>query len=97
MTTTKKTLPYLEDTGLDGKKQYSPKEWTEKFWHYTKRIYNVDIKQLQPFYTVPTGDLWNTKEPEIRQDFISGAGPSAIEIISKREFDTDPDTIEAEN
>ena len=33
------------------------------------------------------------KEPEIRQDFIWGAGPSAIETITKREFNTDPDTI----
>ena len=39
---------------------------------------------------------WNTKEPEIRQDFIWSAGPSAIEIISKGEFNTDPDTIKTE-
>ena len=43
--------------------------------------------------TVPTGDPWDTKEPEIRQDFIWGAGPSVIEIITKGEFNTDPDTI----
>ena len=35
----------------------------------------------------------NTKEPDIRQDFIWGAGPSAIEIITKGEINTDPDTI----
>ena len=36
------------------------------------------------------------KEPTIRQDFIWGAGPSAIEMITKREFNTDPDTINTE-
>ena len=41
MTTTNIKLTYQEDTGLDGKKLYTPKEWTERFRHYTKRIYNV--------------------------------------------------------
>ena len=36
------------------------------------------------------------KESEIRQDFIWGAGPSAIETITKGEFNTDPDTINTE-
>ena len=36
------------------------------------------------------------KEPEIRQDLIWGAGPSAIENITKGEFNTDPDTINTE-
>ena len=90
---TKIQLPYLEDTGLDGKKLYTPKEWTDRLWHYIKRIYNIDIKPILTDDTVPTGDPWNTKEPDIRQDFIWGAGPSAIEIITKGEFNTDPDTI----
>ena len=90
---TKIQLPYLEDTGLDGKKLYTPKEWTERLRHYIKRIYNIDIKPILTDDTVPTGETWNTKEPEIRQDFIWGAGPSAIEIITKGEFNTDPDTI----
>ena len=90
---TKIQLPYLEDTGLDGKKLYTPKEWTERLRHYIKRIYNIDIKPILTDDTVPTGDPWNTKEPDIRQDFIWGAGPSAIEIITKGEFNTDPDTI----
>ena len=33
------------------------------------------------------------KDLEIRQDFIWGAGPSAIETITKGKFNTDPDTI----
>ena len=90
---TKIQLPYLEDTGLDGKKIYTPKEWTERLRHYLKRIYNIDIKPILTDDTVPTGDPWNTKEPDIRQDFFWGAGPSAIEIITKGEFNTDPDTI----
>ena len=90
---TKIQLPYLEDTGLDGKKLYTPKEWTERLRHYIKRIYNIDIKPILTDDTIPTGDPWNTKEPDIRQNFIWGAGPSAIEIITKGEFNTDPDTI----
>ena len=50
---TKIQLPYLEDTGLDWKNLYTPKEWTEKrihyikrFRHYIKRIHNIDIKQI---------------------------------------------------
>ena len=67
---TKIQLPYLDDTGLDGKKIYTPKEWTERFRHYIKRIYNIDIKPILTDDTVLTGDPWDTKEPEIRQDFI---------------------------
>ena len=37
MTTTNIRIPYLEDIGLDGKKLYTPKEWTERFRHYTKK------------------------------------------------------------
>ena len=46
MTTTKSNilLPYLEDTGLDGKKLYTPKEWTERLRHYIKRIHDIDKK-----------------------------------------------------
>ena len=67
---TKIQLPYLEDTGLDGKKLYTPKEWTERLRHDIKRIYNIDIKPILTDDTVPTGDPWNTKEPDIRQNFI---------------------------
>ena len=37
-----------------------------------------------------------TKEPELGQDFIWGAGPLAIETITKGELNTDPDTINTE-
>ena len=56
----------------------------------------MDIKQKLTDDTVPTGDPWDTKEPEIRQDFICGAGPSAKEIITKGEFNTDTDTIKSD-
>ena len=62
---TKIQLPYLEDTGLDGKKLYTPKEWTERFRHNTKRIHIIDIKPILTEDTVPTEDPWDTKEPEI--------------------------------
>ena len=98
MTTTKNNilLPYLEDTGLDGKKVQTPKEWTERLRHYRKRIHNIDIKPGLCGEVIPTSNEWTTKEPEIRQDFISEAGPSAIETITKGVFNTDPDTINTE-
>ena len=45
---------------------------------------------------MPTNNGWTEKEPTIRQNFIWRAGPSAIKIISKGEFNTDPDTINTE-
>ena len=63
---------------------------------YTKKIYNVDIKQILADDTVPTADPWDAKELEIRQDFIWSAGPSLIEILTKGEFNTDPDTIKTD-
>ena len=66
MTNTNIRLPYLEDTGIDEKKLYSPKELTERFRHYKKRMYNLDIKHILTNDTVPTGNPWDKKEPEIR-------------------------------
>ena len=89
-------LPYLEDTGLDGKKLYTPKEWTERLRHYIKRNYDIDIKPAISGETIPASNRWTEKEPEIRKDLIWGAGPSAIENITKGEFNTDPETINTE-
>ena len=36
------------------------------------------------------------KEEEIRKDFIWGAGPGALEEITKGEYNTDPDNIKAD-
>ena len=95
MTTTTNNilLPYLEDTGLDGKILYTPKGWTERMRHYIKRI---EIKPALSGETIPTNNGWTEKELIIRQDFICGAGPSAIETIPKGEFNTDPDMINTE-
>ena len=84
MTTVKNNiqLPYLENTGLDGKKLYTPKEWTERLRHYIIRIYDIDIKPALSGETIPTSNRWTEKEPEKRQDLIWGAGPSAIENIA---------------
>ena len=89
-------LPYFEDTGLDGTKLYTPKTWTERMRHYIKRIHDIDIYPASSGEAMPTNNGWTEKEPTIRQDFIWGAGPCAIEIISKGEFNTDPDTINTE-
>ena len=56
----------------------------------------MDLRQILTDDTGPTGYPRDTKEPEIRQDFNSGAGPSAIEIVTKGEFNTDPDTIKTD-
>ena len=64
--------------------------------HYIKRIPDVDIKPALSGETMPTNNGWPEKEPTIKQDFIWEAGPSAIEIISKGEFNTDPYTINTE-
>ena len=56
-----KQLPYLEDTGLDGKKLYSPKEWTERLRHYIERIYDIEIKPAQSGETIPTSNRWTEK------------------------------------
>ena len=95
MTTVKNNiqLPYLEDTGLDGKKLYTLKEWTERLRHYIKRTHDIDMKPALSGETIPTSNRWTEKESEIRQDLIWGAGPSSIGNIIKKEFNTDPDTI----
>ena len=77
---------------------YTPEEWTERLRHYIKRIYDIDIKPPAALSgeTIPTSYRWTEKEPEIKQDLIWGAGPSAIENITKGDFNTDPDTINTE-
>ena len=64
--------------------------------HYFKRIHDIDIKPALSDDTMPTDNGWTEKEPIIRQDFIWGAGPSAIETITKGEFNTDPGAIKTE-
>ena len=60
-TTNNILLPYLEDTGLDGKKLYTPKEWTERMRHYIKRIHDIDIKPALSGETMPTNNGWTEK------------------------------------
>ena len=64
--------------------------------HYIKRINDIDIKPALSGETIPTNNGWTEKEPKLRQDFIWGAGPSAIKTITKGDFNTDPDTINTE-
>ena len=78
---------YLKYTGLDGRKLYTPNEWISALYKDNLRC------RHQTDDTVPTGTPWDAKEPEIRQDFIGVAETSAIEIITKGEFNTDRDTI----
>ena len=64
--------------------------------HYIKPIHDLDIKPALSGETKSTNNGWTQKEPMIRQDSIWGGGPSAIETITKREFNTNPDTINTE-
>ena len=48
---------------------YTLKEWDKRFRHYTKRIYNVDVKQLLTDDTVATGDPGTRKNQ--KSDMIS--------------------------
>ena len=61
--------------------------------HYIKRIHDIDMKPALYGETVTTNNGWTEKEPTITQDFIWGAGSSTIEMITKGELNTDPDTI----
>ena len=53
-TTSNIQLPYLEDTGLDAKNYIHQKNKTERLRHYTKRIYDIDIKPTLSGETIPT-------------------------------------------
>ena len=98
MTTTTNNIlvPYLEDTGLDGRKLYTPIEWTELMRQYIKRIHDIDKTPALSGETIPMNNGRTEKEPMIRQKFIWAAGPSTIKTITKGEFNTDPDTINTE-
>ena len=84
--TTNIRLSYREDIGLNGKNLYTPKKWKERFQHYIKRIYKVDVKQILVDDMTPTRNPWDTKEPEIGQDFIWGAALSATKYSPKENF-----------
>ena len=45
---------------------------------------------------IPTSNRSTENEPATRRGFIWGAGPSAIENITKGEFNSDPETINTE-
>ena len=61
--------------------------------HYIKRIHDIDIKPALSGKTIPTNNGWKEKVTIMRQDFVWGAEPSAIEVLTKGKFNTDPDTI----
>ena len=80
---TKIQLPYLEDTKLDGKKIHTPREWTERFRHYMKRVHNIDIKQILTNNTVHSDENWNTKKPGIRQAFTWAPDHQQLKLSQK--------------
>ena len=66
-------LSYLEDTGLDGNKLYTPKEWTERFRHYVKRIHDFDNKQIISEAITPTGRKMGQKRNQKSDKITSGS------------------------
>ena len=56
----------------------------QKNSHYVRTTQNIEIRQILSGDTVPTGEKWDKREPEIRQALIWGAGPSANEIFTKK-------------
>ena len=60
MTTTSNNvlLHYLENTGLDSKTLYTPKERTERMRHYIKQIHDIDIKPALSGETIQTNNGW---------------------------------------
>ena len=71
-------------TGLDGNKILTPKEWTERFRHYIKRIHDVDLEPIFMEEKI-TDPNWDAKEEELRKDFIWGTRPGALDEITKGE------------
>ena len=51
-----------------------------------KNEFMIDIKLALSGETIPTSNRWTEKEAGIRRDLIWGAGPSAIENITKGEI-----------
>ena len=62
---------------------YTSTEYTERLRHYFKRTYDLDKKPALSGVSIPTRNRWTEHEPEVRHDLIWGAGPSAIENITK--------------
>ena len=54
---------FLEDTRLDVKKLYTPKEWTERLQHFIKRIYDIGKKPALPGKAIQTNNRWTEKVP----------------------------------
>ena len=84
-------VPNFEAT-TDGKKNFTPKKWLERFRQYTKRKYKMDIAELIRGEEMTKAD-WAAKESQIQDDFVWGIGPEALYQMTRAEYKTEPDKI----
>ena len=82
-------VPNLEATS-PRKRIFTPKQWLERFRHYTKREYKIDIAELIRGADV-TQNGWPKKENELQEDFIWGIGHEVIYQMTRAEYQTKPD------
>ena len=61
MTEDRIQTPSLDKNGIDGKRIYNYRQWSERFEQYTKKRYDTDIGALIKEKTM-TGTEWDTKE-----------------------------------
>ena len=89
----KNTVPNLEAKASDGNQIVTPRQWLERFRHFTKREHKIDITPLIKAEDI-TEVGWNAeKETNIQEDFIWGVGPEALYQITRAEYKTEPDSI----
>ena len=88
----KNTVPNLETKASDGNPVSTPRQWLDRFKHFTKREHKIDITPLLKGEDI-TNSGWGGKEQAIQEDFIWGMGPEALFQITRAEYKTDPDSI----
>ena len=71
---------------------FTPKQWLERFWQFTKREHKIDITPLIKGENV-TEIGWTEKKKLIQEDFIWGVGAEAVDQITRTENKTDQDSI----
>ena len=84
-------VPNFEAT-TDGKKILTPKQWLERFRHYTKRKDKMDIAELIQGEKMMQNE-GATKENQLQDDFVWGIGPEALYQMTRAEYKTDPGKI----
>ena len=85
-------VPNLETKATDGNPVFTPRQWLERFKHFTKREHKIDITPLLKGEDI-TDSGWGAKEQAIQEDFIWGVESEALFQTTRAEYKTDPDSI----